>query len=344
MCAPPNAARQDDDRARLLGGTGPAPRAWHVAGLRRPDARAFARPHDFARGAAAAAIPRDGSIYALDPVGGAAWLCDVPYRDLVGAPFAYARQAERARVIARLPAAALPAPAGARPAIGLFSIGRCGSTLLSRILGAAGAQVLSELDAFTAIGQAARRWPSDPAVQARLTRLAGAAIGAAGAALPPGDLVLKFRSQAMQAAQAITAAGLRPVLLVRGIADWAVSNARHFPADPPEGRVDAMARGLQDMAALPRPPCLLAYERVLADPVGAAETCLGRAVPAARHDAIRACLGRHSQSGTALERPRADASHRDLARAADLWSRLADPGALRRLGIGPDLLPLTPRA
>ncbi len=310
-----------------------------MAGLRRADPAGFAVPDDFVPGEPAA-MPIHGSIYALDPVAGTAWLCDVPYADLVGEPFAYAVQARRARLIARLPADALPAGA-VRPAIGLFSIGRCGSTLLSRILAAAGAQVLNELDAFTALGQISRRWPSDPAVQARLTALARGTLAHLGAAVAPGDLVLKFRSQAMQAAQAIAATGVRPVLLVRRFDDWATSHARHFPADPVEGRIDATARGIEDMAALPHPPRVLDYDRLLADPVDAAELCLGRPVPSGRHAAIRACLSRHSQRGTALDRPRADPRNGDLTRAADLWRRLANPGSLARLGIGPDFIPLT---
>ncbi len=329
------------DRARLIGAVGPAPRAWRVAARLRADPAAFAQATDFATGAAAA-MPGAGSIYALDPATATAWACDVPYADLAGHPFAYARQAEHARVLMRLPADALPARTE-RPATGIFSIGRCGSTLLARLLTAAGAQTLSELDAFTALGQTSRRWPSDPDVQARLTRLAEGAVAHAASATPPGDLVLKFRSQAMQAARAIAGAGLRPVLLVRRFADWAASTARHFPADPPEGRIDATARGIEDMAALARVPLVLDYDRLLADPVGAVALCLGRPVDPARHAVIRACLSRHSQSGTALERPRAEACAHDLDRAAELWSRRANPGALKRLGLGPDLTPLTRR-
>ena len=111
-----------------------------------------------------------------------------------------------------------------------------------------------------------------------------------------------------------------------------------------EGRLDATLRGLEDIAALSQAPRVLDYDRMLSDPVAAAELCLERPVPPARHAAIRACLSRHSQRGTALDRPRADPAPADLGRAAALWRDRADPRALERLGLGPDLLPLTQKA
>ena len=169
--APPQQA--DADRARLIAPGEPPAGAWEIASRHRDDPTGFASPANFTLGAEARLA--EGSVYTLDPFTGAVHLVDVPYSALAGEPFAYATQAEGATVLATRPYSGLMA--ATRPVTGLFSIGRCGSTLLARILTAAGAQVLSELDAFTTLGHVSRRWPSDAVVQAKLTAMAHGVLG-----------------------------------------------------------------------------------------------------------------------------------------------------------------------
>lgn len=316
----------DADRARLIAPDLPPSGAWEIASRRRADPKGVAQRDDFEHGAPAELT--EGSIYTLDPFTGAVHLVDVPYAQLVGEPSACAIQAEAARVVGTHPSSTLPA--SGRPVIGLFSIGQCGSTLLARILTAAGAQVLNELDAFSAIGQVSRRWPEDPVVQAQLTAMAHGVVGHVARGAPAGPLALKFRRPAMQAAYAICAAGVRPILLTRSFDDWARSNT----GVPLEDRIDALRRVIEDMAALPERPVILDYDRLHADPLAAAEACLGP-VPADRHAAIRACLDRHGQAA-------ADTS--DVQRAREIWAQQADPEALRALGLASDLTLLTERA
>ena len=86
------------DRDRLLAPQGTDGPARHIAGRRRDDARAFASAGDFWPGDPAPDIG-GGSVYSLDAASGTATLCDVGYDALTGAAFAYAEQAERARIM-----------------------------------------------------------------------------------------------------------------------------------------------------------------------------------------------------------------------------------------------------
>ncbi|SHJ03329.1 hypothetical protein [Wenxinia saemankumensis] len=328
------AADGTDLRAALVDPVRAPARAWRVDRVIRPDPRAIAAPGDFARGRAVD-LPSELSLYCLSGSGGVVAV-DVAMRDLVGAPFPYAVQAGRARSVLLLPWEEVDGPVPAAPVPAIFSIGRCGSTLLARALGAAGADVLSELDVFTGIGTLARRWPARADVQAALSDRAGRAVRHAvrGLSRP----VLKFRSQASQGARAICASGtVAPVLMVRDIAEWAASVARTFGDENPQAVVDPLVQGLRDVAALPDVPPVLTYDTLLRDPVAAVETCLGAPVPPARHAAIRAALATDSQAGTALaDRP----DQGDPARIAailDLWRAERPDAALRRLGLGPDL-------
>ncbi|TDL81499.1 hypothetical protein E2L08_05105 [Palleronia sediminis] len=329
-----------EDRSALLAPGPVRPGAHAVADRPAPGDRSFIEPGHLVPGDAAEPIT-GGSVYALDAFRGAAILCDIGYDRLAGRPFAYAVQSAEAQRIEMRPLDTL-APPAARQVIALFSIGRCGSTLLGQALTAAGAVVLSELDAFTALGPLSRRWPSDESVQDRLAAIATALTGHVARHAPEGPLVLKFRSQAMQAAPAICGTGLRPILLTRDFEGWAASNARHFPTDPLPGRIDALSHGLNAMARIGPALEMLTFRALLDDPVAAVETCLGAPVPAGRHAAIRACLDRHSQAGTDLETPRARAGDADIAAAARLWSDTADRDALARLGLGSDLVPTPP--
>ena len=89
--------------------------------------------------------------------------------DIGGATFFYHAQRRCAQSVIKVPFDALP-EAEESPTL-VFSIGRCGSTLLHRAFEAAGVRTVSEPDYFT---QAALHEPRDPALQVvigRVTRL-----------------------------------------------------------------------------------------------------------------------------------------------------------------------------
>jgi len=137
--------------------------------------------------------------------------------DIAGATFFYQAQRQRARSVIKAPFAALP-EATASPTL-IFSIGRCGSTLLHRAIDAAGVPTVSEPDYFT---QAALLRVKDAALQSL--------IGRATQLLPYA--VVKLRAECSHAPLLIAGAFREPriVFVVRDPADWAASVRRLSPA------------------------------------------------------------------------------------------------------------------
>jgi len=130
--------------------------------------------------------------------------------EIAGATFFYQAQRQWARSVIKVPFDALP-EASASPAL-IFSIGRCGSTLLHKAFEAAGARAVSEPDYFT---QAALSRRDSPALRQ--------AIGRATQLLPYA--VIKLRAECNNAALLIAGAFRAPRVLfvLRDPVDWAVS-------------------------------------------------------------------------------------------------------------------------
>ncbi|HEY0868339.1 MAG TPA: sulfotransferase [Fimbriimonas sp.] len=133
-----------------------------VESLRRERPIALARPEDFALGEPAHIDPRrvledpSYSLYCFDPASGAALFVEM---DDAGAAehaaFYYQAQAERAVAVVSMPMEtfhrlALEIPEPPRGVVIVHSVGRCGSTLLSKVLQALPEVMsLSEPDEFT---------------------------------------------------------------------------------------------------------------------------------------------------------------------------------------------------
>jgi hypothetical protein len=141
--------------------------------------------------------------------------------DIAGATFFYQAQRQWARSVIKVPFDALP-EALASPTL-IFSIGRCGSTLLHRAVEAAGVRTVSEPDYFT---QVALQKPHDQALRS--------VIGRATQLLPYA--VIKLRAECNHAALLIASAFRAPKLMfvLRDPVDWAASVRRLSPdmADP----------------------------------------------------------------------------------------------------------------
>ena len=281
--------------------------------------------------------PPETSLYAMTEAG---WLAvDVPWRALAGEPFAYAAQFRRASRAVTLPYGG--DRDGAADVLPVLSIGRCGSTLLARLLTAAGVPVVSEPDVFTALGDRRRAAPADPGVLADLTDRAGEALGHVGRALGPS--AVKLRSQASVAADAIAAAGAgRIVFVTRGWEGWRRSMARAFPDQPPEAVVDYLLHGLWGVERAARAGAEVVrvdYDALSADPAGTVARVLGRAVDPAR---LAGAADADSQAGTALDRDRvADPDETLIARYDAVWRerRHELPGGAP--GLDRDLMPAT---
>ena len=108
-----------------------------------------AGPHDFRLGAPVTAPDGHWSPFATAPDGETLWWTATP-RPLheSAEPFYYLAQYRTATHLCASPASALP-PAVPAPRRFVFSVGRCGSTLLGQLAAGAGLTALSEPDALT---------------------------------------------------------------------------------------------------------------------------------------------------------------------------------------------------
>ena len=133
--------------------------------------------------------------------------------DISDATFFYQAQRQHARSVIKVPFDALPEGRGA-PAL-IFSIGRCGSTLLVRALQAAGVRTVSEPDFFT---QAACQQPPDASLRP--------VIAGATQLLPYS--VIKLRLECNNAPLLIAGAFDSPriMFILRNPVDWAASLRR----------------------------------------------------------------------------------------------------------------------
>ena len=199
------------------------------------------------------------TLYALDNVQGCAVFVQTPPGvDLASAPFYYLAQKEQAQRIFTVPyrtfnalAETLPDPA---QLMLLYSVGRCGSTLLGKALGQLGANVLSEPDAYTHI--AGMRRP-DGTRDAELTELLRSATRFHCRAAPDEPWLLKFRSQCLETAdllwQAFPAA--QALFLVREFEGWLRSMARLVKLGDPEREArfqEQLSLGQMTMFTYPR--------------------------------------------------------------------------------------------
>jgi hypothetical protein len=152
----------------------------------------------------------------------------------------------------------------------MFSPGRCGSTLLSRVLAEAGVTSVSEPDFYT---QAAAPFWSSPlnpvrgAVRKAMWSMTDDLTAALG-----GAPVVKLRAECARAPEIfVRGPGARTLVMFRGFEDWARSTARTFGA-PPGKAVRKYHAALTCSARLSLiSTCrVLRYEDWVANPAGAA--------------------------------------------------------------------------
>jgi hypothetical protein len=249
-------------------------------------------------------------------------------RGVQAAPFYYLYLRQYAQSVLRIGFDALPLSAsGSEEAVFLFSPGRCGSTLLSRVLFEAAIPSVSEPDFYTQVAD--RFWSS------RLNPLRPAAVramwamtGDLGAALG-GTPVVKLRAECCRAPHLfLRGEAPRSIMLFRGFESWSRSTAQAFGAGP--GKAVRKYQTALDCYAYLRAHSrchLMRYEDWLSDPAAAAAALgrfLGRSIPA---EAVARACSTPSQAGTPLEnrlRPGWEAKWRA---ALDLWQ---SPSAVKR--------------
>jgi hypothetical protein len=210
-----------------------------------------------------------------------------------------------------------PEPVGQQPLL-IFSIGRCGSTLVTQMLDAAGLRLVVRATL------AALQWRAgDRAVAVKTRSEASSHFDEITGALPGADCVFMFRA----------------------IEGWARCWISAFRGDFDKmsqvlcANIDALERSSACGAA----HRIVWYEDVLGDPEAACRTILG---PGRRVDAaadFSPVLARDSQQGTALSRERLDARRRDgaaeiAARTAAFlrhWRAVQPRARIEALGLDP---------
>jgi hypothetical protein len=303
-----------------------------VFSARRTERISIASPSDFARGVEQPIEHREALNLALLPycldivrrrsvyVGG------VDIREAQGAPFYYLYLRRNARFVVSVPweAGALAQNSTRAPVL-LFSPGRCGSTLLGRILFRAGIANVSEPDFYT---QATSRWAAG-AFNPLRSSMRRAVLAMGGDLCPvlaaSGPVVAKLRAESCRAPALVTDPRERRVLfMTRAFADWARSTERTF-RNAPSKMIGKYFTALSCYDFLRRNgDChLIRYEDLNADPHSVCRDLaafLGREISAT---AIDAAMKKDSQEGTPLAQGRRDEtpdSERRLAKTLALWN------------------------
>ena len=320
-----------------------------VLQARRTERISISAPGDFRLGAVrrldhANPLPAGLLPYCLDIVGRrAVYIGGVPAGDASAAPFYYLHLRRNAREVVSVPweAGRIVAVSPASP-IFLFSPGRCGSTLLSRILSTAGIANVSEPDFYTQLTSAWSAGPFNPWRAQMRTAVAnmGSDLAAALGAAP----VVKLRAESCRAPNLLLQPDeRRTIFLTRSFEAWVKSNAKTFGNDARKS-VAKYLRALNCYSYLKRnSTChVLHYEELEADPVPttrALGTFLGRDIG---QDAVRDAMMKDSQGGTPLgkeERRERPGWERRFEDAVALWNsdtlkRARDRHDIDELGTG----------
>lgn len=246
--------------------------------------------------------------------------------DISGASFFYQAQRLHARSVIKIPFGSLP-EGPASPAL-VFSIGRCGSTLLMRALEAAGASAVSEPDFYT---QAAWYHPLDVSLRS--------AIAGATTLLPYS--VIKLRLECNNAPLLIAGAFHTPriIFILRNPVDWAASLRRlsrnSFDLNSP---LVLLTKGLHALDELTRsyPVHICYYEdfRDLgADQIAEVLSWIGWSGTVSR-ETLSTVAAKDAQDGTIVSR----ASVRDVPQDLQFketfrreWARLRPAALIARL-------------
>lgn len=260
--------------------------------------------------------------------------------EVQSAPFYYLYLRQHARRVISLPLEHGPVADGApSQPVFLFSPGRCGSTLLSRVLAEAGLPSVSEPDFFTQMGSWFWSRPYNP-LHGKYARAMWAMADDLAATLGPfqgSGPIIKLRAESARAPEMfLRRPGAKSIVLLRGFESWARSTARVFGAGPHK-MVGKYLTALRCLAALQaKSDChVMRYEDWVNDPHRAAAGLaqfLGVTIP---ENAVSQALAADSQAGTPLEGRVRAGWERRFDGAMGLWRSPKLTRALEALSLPP---------
>jgi hypothetical protein len=315
-----------------------------IRSARHTERISISTPGDFAleprealtRGAAA---PQDLLPYCLDFLNRRAiYVGGVDSAGAQTAPFYYLHLRRTARRVVSVPWETLPlVHDAARAPIFLFSPGRCGSTLLSRILSAAGTANVSEPDFYTQATSALCASSFNPFRATIGKAVAGMGADLAAALSPDQSPVVKLRAESCRAPDLLVQPReRRTIFLTRDFESWARSNGRAFRngASKSVGKYLSAMKGYAWLRQ--SSDChLMRYEDLQADPLGtmaALGRFLGRGIDPS---AVAATMKEDSQEGTPLRqgaRPDRPGWEKRFDATMALWNSARVRRARARLG------------
>jgi len=282
-----------------------------VRGARRTERISIASLSDFSLGEAqpithAETIARRLLPYCLDVIHRRAiYVGGVSSAEAQAAPFYYLHLRRSARTVVMVPWEAGPVfQSESRAPILLFSPGRCGSTLVSRILFEAGIANVSEADFYT---QATSQFLSSPLNPLR-GRMRNAVLGMGrdlcASLSAAGPVIVKLRAESCRAPALLSDPGERRVLFItRDFESWARSTMKTFRNSPQKTvKKYLTALACRDFLLRHRECLLLRYEDLMGEPDAARralEHFLRVEIPP---NALARAMNKDSQAGTPLAR------------------------------------------
>ncbi|MDO5613748.1 MAG: hypothetical protein Q4G14_10985 [Paracoccus sp. (in: a-proteobacteria)] len=220
--------------------------------------------------------------------------------------FFYQEQRRHAQAVLFAPfddAVQLDAPLTRRPVL-FFSIGRCGSTLISKIAHTCGLTTWSEPDSFTNLTRARDLRLSQPQTVARLTHLALSDLDRLSEGTAFG---IKFRAEVTGSMASIIDAAEDAVsfFVVRDAVEWARSSRRVFgvTADQSVRRLARMVNVVRRVSGSGRRIRLLDYRQMVTQPeTVAAMICDAAGLPYPDPARLQQTMQTDSQQGTSINR------------------------------------------
>jgi hypothetical protein len=238
---------------------------------------------------------------------------------LLQKPFFYQAQYEDALQVASMPLMSLPDSSINIPMLFIHSIGRCGSTLMSKIMSALGILCFSEPDVFSQLSYAKQKGQLH---RAELISLSTRLFRLFPIADCPGAVAFKFRSFCSNIAVELHKAwgDSRSMFMIRNRHEWAYSMYRALNRSPEfcAYKLRSALIELAELNAVTRGLIIMNYDSLVtnrSECVGQICELIGRPLNG-MEQAIDSAFQEDSQAGTRLSRRSKGASDLDLAEIA----------------------------